>query len=144
MTTLSKKILVVDDEESIREIMRIKLVKLGYDPEFAKNGKEALKISEREEFPLILTDLRMPEIDGIELCMRIKERNPETVIYAFSGVVTEVEFDQLEEMGFDGLLCKPVTFEVLERAIEGAFEKINKRRERDFRDTPKMTSFYVI
>ena len=104
--------------------MKIKLVKLGYDPEFAKNGKEALEISEREGFPLILMDLRLPEIDGIELCMRIKKRSPETVIYAFYGVVTEVEFDQIEEMGFDGLLCKPVTFEVLERAIKGAFEKI--------------------
>lgn len=130
MTTLSKKILVVDDEESIMKIMKIKLVKLGYDPEFAKNGKEALEISEREEFPLILMDLRLPEIDGIELCMRIKKRSPETVIYAFSGFVTEVEFDQIEEMGFDGLLCKPFEFEVLERAIEGAFDKINKRREK--------------
>jgi len=129
MATLSKKILVVDGDESIRKLVKIKLVKLGYDPELAKNGKEALKISEREEFPLILMDLRLPEIDGIELCMRIKKRSPKTVIYAFSGVVTEVEFNQIEEMGFDGLLCKPVTFEVLERAIEGAFEKI-KRRER--------------
>jgi CheY-like chemotaxis protein len=130
MTMLSKKILVVDDEKSLREILKSKLVKLGYDPECAKNGEEALKILENEKFPLILTDLRMPGIDGIELCMRIKERNPETIIYAFSGVVTEVEFDQFEEMGFDGILCKPVKFEVLERAIEGAFEKINKRREK--------------
>ena len=129
MTVVSKKILVVDDEKSLREIMKIRLGKLGYDSECAKNGKEALEILDKEEFPLILTDLRMPEIDGIELCMRIKDRSPETVIYAFSGVVTEVEFDLLEEMGFDGLLCKPVTFEVLGRAIEGAFEKINKRRE---------------
>ena len=65
MTTLSKKILIVDDEESIRKMMEIKLVKLGYNPGFAKNGKEALEISEREEFPLILMDLRLSEIDGI-------------------------------------------------------------------------------
>jgi two-component system, OmpR family, alkaline phosphatase synthesis response regulator PhoP len=130
MTTLSKRILIVEDEKSLREIMKIRLGKLGYYPEFAENGKEALEILENEKFPLILTDLRMPDIDGIELCKRIKERSPETVIYAFSGLVTEVDFDQLEEMGFDGLLCKPVTFEVLDRAIKGAFEKINKRRER--------------
>ncbi|MGB2928612.1 MAG: response regulator [Desulfobacterales bacterium] len=130
MTTVSKKILVVDDEEAIRQVIKMGLVKLGYDPECAKNGKEGLEILEREEFPLILMDLRLPEIDGIELCMRIKERNPETVIYAFSGLVAEVEYYQLEEMGLDGLLCKPVTFEVLERAIKGAFEKINKRREK--------------
>ena len=129
MTTVSKKILVVDDEDAIREILKIKLVKLGYDPECAQNGKEALKILAKEKFPLILTDLRMPEIDGIELCIQIKERNPETVIYAFSGHVTEDEFDQLEKMGFDGLLCKPVSFEVLKCAIEGAFDKINNREK---------------
>ncbi|MBW2575466.1 MAG: hypothetical protein JRC88_08265 [Deltaproteobacteria bacterium] len=45
MTTLSKKILVVDDEESIRKLMEIKLVKLGYGPKFAENGKEGGKSS---------------------------------------------------------------------------------------------------
>ena len=53
MTTVPKKILVVDDEKSLREVMKIKLVKLGYDPEFAENGKEALEILENEKFPLI-------------------------------------------------------------------------------------------
>jgi len=127
MTTVSKKILVVDDEKSLREIMKIMVVKIGYDPEFAENGEEALEILNREEFPIILMDLRMPDIDGIEMCMRIKERNPETVIYAFSGSFTEDEFDQLEKMGFDGLLCKPITFDVLKSTIKGAYEKINKR-----------------
>jgi CheY-like chemotaxis protein len=127
MTTVSKKILVVDDDESIREVMKMGLVKLGYDPAFAENGKEALEILAREEFPLILMDLRLPGIDGIELCIQIKKRNPETVIYAFSGVVTEDEFYELEEMGFDGLLCKPVPFKVLKNAIEGAFDKINNK-----------------
>jgi len=128
MTTLSKKILVVDDEETIREIMQINLVRLGYDPELAKNAKEALEILENEKFPLIITDLKMPEMDGIELCMRIRERTSETLIYAFSGGFTEVDSDQLEKMGFDGLLCKPIKFEVLERAIEGAFKKIDERQ----------------
>jgi len=129
MTTVSKKILVVDDEKSIREITEKRLGKLGYIPECAQNGKEALEILGNEKFTLILMDLRLPDMDGPELCMRIKERNPETVIYAFSGHVTEGDFDQLEEMGFDGLLCKPVTSEVLEQSVKGAFEKIDKRRE---------------
>ena len=128
MTTVSKKMLVVDDEKSLRDIMKIMLLKIGYDPEFAENGEEALEILNREKFPIILMDLRMPDIDGVELCMRIKQKNPETVIYAFSGSFTEDEFDQVEEMGFDGLLCKPVTFDVLKSAIKGAYEKINKRR----------------
>ena len=129
MTALSKKILVVDDEEPLRKIMKLKLDKLGYDVELAKNAKEALEILDREEFPLIITDLRMPEMDGTELCKRIKERSPEILIYALSGGLTKGEYDQLEKIGFDGLLCKPVRLEVLERAIIGAFEKIDKRRE---------------
>ena len=125
MTTVSKKILVVDDEQSIREIMGINLVRLGYAPEFAANAKEALGILENEKFPLIITDLRMPGMDGIELCMQIRERSPETFVYAFSGGFTEVDSDQIEEMGFDGLLCKPLKYEVLEHTIKGTFEKIN-------------------
>jgi CheY-like chemotaxis protein len=129
MTTDSKKILVVDDEKSIRVITEKRLDKLGYVSECAQNGKEALKILNKEEIPLILMDLRLPDMDGPELCLRIKERNPETVIYAFSGHVTEDDFDQLEEMGFDGLLCKPVTSEILEQSVKGAFEQMNNRRK---------------
>jgi two-component system alkaline phosphatase synthesis response regulator PhoP len=128
MTTVSKKILVADHEKSLKEIMKIMLVQIGYDPEFAENGEEAFKILNREHFPIILMDLRIPDIDGVELCMQIKQRNPESVIYAFSGSFTDDEFDQIEEMGFDGLLCKPVKFDVLKSAIKGACEKINKRR----------------
>ncbi|MGD8449248.1 MAG: response regulator [Desulfobacterales bacterium] len=132
MAMLSKKILVVDDEESIREIMEINLVKLGYVPELAKNAKEALEILEEEKFPLIITDLKMPEMDGIELCMRIRERTSETLIYAFSGGFTVLDSDHFEKMGFDGLLCKPVKYEVLERAIEDAFKKIDERKGKVF------------
>jgi DNA-binding NarL/FixJ family response regulator len=74
-------------------------------------------------------DLRLADLEGPELCLRIKERNPETVIYAFSGHVTEDDFDQLDEMGFDGLLCKPVTSEILEQSVKGAFEQMNNRRK---------------
>jgi two-component system, OmpR family, alkaline phosphatase synthesis response regulator PhoP len=123
----------VDDEEPIREIMEINLVRLGYAPEFATNAKEALEILDNEKFSLIITDLRMPEMDGIELCMRIRERSPETLIYAFSGGFTQLDSNQIEKMGFDGLLCKPVKYEVLERAIEGAFKKIDERQGKTVR-----------
>ena len=125
MTRLSKKILVVDDEETIREIMEINLVRLGYDPELAKNAKEALEILENGNFPLIITDLKMPDMGGIELCQRIRKRKPETLVYAFSGGFTGHDSDQVKKMGFDGLLCKPIKFEILERAIEGAFKKLD-------------------
>ena len=59
MTTRLKKILVVDDNEAIREVMKMGLIKLGYDPAFAENGNEALEILAKGNFPLILLDIRL-------------------------------------------------------------------------------------
>ncbi len=128
MTALLRKILFVDDEESQIKIMRSMLARMGYDAEFANNGQEALKLLDNKEFPLIITDLKMPEMDGAELCRRIRKIKPEAFIYAFSGYLAEFDVEKLEEAGFDGHLNKPVGMKVLERAIEGAFEKIEQRK----------------
>jgi CheY-like chemotaxis protein len=135
MTTLSRRILFVDDEELLRDTIKDMLMMLGYDVELAGDAKEALKIARKEYFPLIITDLMMPEIDGTQLCKQIREINETAVIYALSGYFTELDPDQLIDVGFDGHLCKPVKIEVLKRAIEGAFEKIHQRQRRAA-DTP--------
>ena len=130
MTTLSRRILFVDDEETLRDTIEEMLMILGYDVELAKDAKEALEIAQKEYFPLIITDLMMPEIDGTQLCKLIREINETAVIYAISGFLTEVDSDQLKSVGFDGHLCKPVKIDVLKHAIEGAFEKIHQRQGR--------------
>lgn len=103
-------------------------MRLGYDVELAGNANEALAVVRKEYFPLIITDLMMPEIDGTQLCRQIREVNETSIIYAFSGYLTDVESDRLKEMGFDGHLRKPVKIEVLRHAIEGAFDKIHQRQ----------------
>jgi CheY-like chemotaxis protein len=128
MISLSRKILFVDDEESQIKLMQSFFLRKGYDAEFAKSAKEALEILDNEDISIILTDLQMPEMDGIELCRQIREKGSEVVIYGYSGDIIGVDSDYLEDIGFDGLLWKPVRLGVLERAIEGAFEKINRRR----------------
>ncbi|GMQ79783.1 MAG: hypothetical protein BMS9Abin03_220 [Thermodesulfobacteriota bacterium] len=130
MTEFSRRILFVDDEEYQRDTIREMLMMLGYDVELARDANEALEISRKEKFPLIITDLMMPEIDGTQLCKQIREINETAVIYAFSGYLTEVDSDQLKDVGFDGHLCKPVKIEVLKHAIEGAFDKIHQRQDR--------------
>jgi len=129
MATVPKKILIVDDDEDIRKVTKKVLVNFGYETECVKNGKEALSLLNKEKFPIVLMDLRLPEIIDINLCTRIKEKNPDTVIYAFYGVVTDDEYHELEKKGFDGLLCKPVSFKVLKHAIEGAFDKTKKKKQ---------------
>ena len=133
MTALLRKILFVDNEELQIKVMQRMLTRLGYDAEFAKNGNEALQILDNGEFPLIITDLKMPEMGGAELCRRIRKIKPESFIYAFSGYLVEFDVEKLEESGFDGHLNKPVEMKVLERAIEGAFEKIEQRKATEAR-----------
>jgi CheY-like chemotaxis protein len=128
MTADSRRILFVDDDEFQRESMKDILMMLGYDVELAKNGGEALEISQKKTFPLIIADLSMPEMDGMQLCKRIRKRNETAVIYAFSGYLSEVDSDQLKAAGFDGHIGKPANIEVLKHAIEGAFEKNHHRR----------------
>jgi CheY-like chemotaxis protein len=128
MISVSRKILFVDDEESQIKLMQSFFLRKGYDAEFAKSAKEALEILDNEDISIIITDLQMPEMDGIEFCRRVREKGSEVVIYGYSGDIIGVNSDHLEDIGFDGLLWKPVRLGVLERAIEGAFEKIDRRR----------------
>ncbi len=136
MTALSRKILFVDDEKLQRKLMQKAIIRMGYDAKFAQNAKEALVFLGKEEYPLIITDLRMPEMGGIELCKKIREVNSKSIIYAFSGYLGEFEIERLEELGFDGHLSKPVKIEVLKCAIQGAFEKMDHRRGRDCNNLP--------
>ncbi|MFO7971636.1 MAG: response regulator [Desulfobacterales bacterium] len=64
MTTVPKKILIVDDDEDKRQVTKKALVNFGYEPECVKNGKEALALLNKEKFPIVLMDLRLPEINS--------------------------------------------------------------------------------
>ena len=70
---MSKKILIVDDEKDILELLDYHLIKEGYKTMKASNGKEALKVAKDFLPDLVLLDLMMPEMDGIETCLEFRE-----------------------------------------------------------------------
>jgi CheY-like chemotaxis protein len=74
-TTMGERILIVDDEQDIREVLDISLSDLGYKVYTAENGEEALRILSEINSPIVLTDIRMPLMDGIELLRKIKQAN---------------------------------------------------------------------
>jgi CheY-like chemotaxis protein len=123
-----KKLLLVDDDESYLNALKKILTKMGYAAEVAAGSKEALKILEKEKFPLIITDLDMPGLDGVELCKQIREIDSKSIIYALSGYIVEYDTENLEKSGFDGYLSKPAKIEVLKQAIEGAFDKLEENK----------------
>ena len=126
-------IFFVDDEISQREIITLQLNKLNYRVKTASDGKEALKILEEQYFPIIILDLNMPLMDGTQLCAKIREKTPDHVIYALSGYYGQYSTKYLKKSGFDGYLCKPVSLNVLQQALEGAFDRLNDQQANGFR-----------
>ena len=104
---MEKKVLFVDDEQDILNALRRVFHACGYAPRFTMDGGEALNMAEQEEIPVVFTDLRMPIMDGIELCRRMKALRPQTRVYAVSAYVSAYTADQLREAGFDGWFKKP-------------------------------------
>ena len=124
---MDKKILVVDDEDFHRELMQKLLSKLGYQVAVAESAEEAFSLLEREKFPVIITDLIMLEMDGVEFCQLIRETDNKTVVIALSGHSELYNIDKLKEAGFDNHLTKPFKIEVISQAIKEGFEEFERR-----------------
>ncbi len=122
-----KKILVVDDEKAFRDALVKLLRKEGYSVKLASGTEDALQRMSKEQFHLVLADIKMPGKDGIQLCEQIRKKDSSIVILAISGYVTEHEQEKIRECGFDGYLSKPVERRVLVETIEVAFKTINER-----------------
>jgi CheY-like chemotaxis protein len=116
----SIKILVVDNEEDQRRLMSVILTEFGYAVKTASSAEAALKRIDSENYQLIITDLIMPEMDGTELCERIKGTRPDVKVYALSGHIELYDDDKLEKLGFDGIIKKPVSMNALKKTIESA------------------------
>ena len=126
----AKKILVVDDEAPIREVFTEFYRQAGYMVETAESGEKALEILAQENIEVMFLDLRMPGINGVDLCREIRQKNPIACIYAVTGNASFLELANCREAGFDDYFTKPVSQEILTRAVEEAFEKLERWKRR--------------
>ena len=107
------RILIADDEQIIRESLAYVLRKEGYQVEEASNGMEAFRRHEEKPFDLIITDIEMPEMRGIELLERVTQRTPQTlvmIVTAFASIETAIQ--ALRKGAYDYIL-KPIEFDDL-------------------------------
>ena len=104
---MAEKILVVDDEWELRNLLTEFLTGEGYDVIQASNGEEALELAEKEEPQVILLDVKMPGIDGIEVCRRLKEEDKTRFIPII--MVTALEDRDVDAFveGADDFVTKP-------------------------------------
>lgn len=102
------KILVIEDENILNEAYEIILKKEGYDVYTAFDGQDALKITEKIEPDLILLDLRMPKMSGIDFLneYHLNERHPDVKVIVFSNLDTQKEIDEAYKLGADKYILK--------------------------------------
>lgn len=116
--TFTKSILVVDDHEEIRILLRDILEEHGYEVFEAADGKEALAKSQLLAFDLLITDLIMPEREGIETIRAMRAAKPELRILAISGAVEACYLQAAKVLGADATLRKPFPPEVILETVE--------------------------
>ena len=130
---MNEKILLVDDEEGIRKVLGISLSDSGYQVLTAESGEEALDLFRRHNPSILLSDIRMPGIDGIELLRRIKAESPDTEVIMISGHGDmDLAIQSLKYEAADFIL-KPIQDDALHVALKRVHERISVREQlRDY------------
>jgi len=123
------KVLLIDDEEPVRKIVGLYLRSKDYEVITAADGKTGLELFQQERPPIVLTDIKMPGMDGIEVLKKIKETSPETEVIVITGhgdMNLSIQSLQLDASDF---ITKPVGNEALSVAIRRAEERFDTRRK---------------
>jgi len=124
---MTNKILLVDDEEGIRNVLGISLADLGYDVLTAEDGEEALRLFQEFKPSIVLTDIKMPGMDGIDLLQAIKTEDPDTEVIMITGHGDmDLAIKSLKLRATD-FVTKPVNMDILEAALLRANERLSMR-----------------
>lgn len=118
-----EKILVVDDEQSLRDVLSIMLKRAGYTVISAMDGEEAVELLNKEIFDLVITDLRMPKIDGMEVLKAVKSASPETVVLIITAFASADSAVEAMKQGAYDYLTKPFQVDEVQLIIRNALEK---------------------
>ncbi|MBW1772448.1 MAG: response regulator [Deltaproteobacteria bacterium] len=131
------RLLLVDDEDAFRRIIAKRLRKRGISPEEATNGEECLSILKKKPVDVVVLDVKMPGMNGMQVLRRVKERYPKTEVILLTGHASTRDGVEGIKLGAFDYLSKPIELEHLLSKIGQAHEKIqqegNRLREAGFR-----------
>ncbi len=126
---MKARVLLIDDDESFREVMLFNLQEEGLEVDVARDGHEGLNLFFKKDYQLVITDLKMPGADGMEVLRSIKQRSPEVpvvVITAFGDIATAVQ--AMKEGAYD-FLPKPCERDHFKLVVKKALEHFRLKRE---------------
>ena len=125
-----KKVLVAEDEESIREFIVINLTRSGYDVEQAENGAVALDLFSRDEasFDVAILDIMMPEVDGLTVCKELRKRSSDLGIIMLSAKTQEMDKVTGLLVGADDYVTKPFSPSELMARVDAVYRRVEMTR----------------
>ncbi|MBI2027830.1 MAG: sigma-54-dependent Fis family transcriptional regulator [Deltaproteobacteria bacterium] len=124
-----EKILIVDDEQSILEFLEIMLRREKYDVAQASNAKKALKLLEKESFDMVISDIQMPEISGMELLSKVKNMNPDIIVMMITAYGSTESAVEAMKLGAYDYITKPFKIDELKIILKKAFMERSLKRE---------------
>jgi len=134
----SARVLVIDDEETIRKTISMTLQHAGYSVDTAENGREAVRKSEGNFYNLALIDVRLPDMEGTELLTKLKDTTPRMVKIILTGFPGLQNAVTAINKGVDAYLTKPVNPTELLRVVK---EHLNKQKEEKVYSEEKVAKF---
>ena len=118
------KVLVIDDERSIRHLLHALFSRKGYDVVLAENGQRGLEIFRDQQPDVIVLDLTMPEMNGLTVLRHIRSMNRDQPVIMFSGAWTPEREQQVRTLGVTELIQKELSLERLEDALKRALKTL--------------------
>ncbi len=123
---MEKKIIFVDDEKDLLELYREMFEDKEYIIYTESDPIKALDTIYKERIQVMFFDLKMPGMNGIELCQKIRSKNKIAIINAITGYSSLFELSEIREVGFDDYFKKPPKLELILTAANQAFEKLQR------------------
>ncbi len=124
-----EKILIVEDEKSMNEVLRILLESEGFDVTSAFDGSEGIECLEKDIYDLVITDIRMPGVDGFEVLKKAKELSPDTVVIMITAFGTNESVLEAMKLGAYDYIHKPFQVDEIRIIVNKALEKRRMKKE---------------
>lgn len=126
---MGSRILVVDDEASMRRMVELLLSQEGYQPKVAQNAEEALAAMAQEAFDLVISDIRMPGLSGLDLLRRLREEGSDTEVILITAYASAESAIEALKLGAFDYVTKPFQVDELLHVVKNALERGSLREE---------------
>src|SRR5947209_15835248 len=123
------KLLIVDDEQGMRPLLSIVFGREGHDVRVAENGRRALELLRDQPADLIVSDVKMPDMNGIELLRAARASSPEVAVVLMTAFATVDTARKAFKLGADDFITKPFDVEELKFIVAKAIERLTLKKE---------------